>query len=1074
MIQTPRVKLVNSGITLSDIVNLVQGHGCNTPYCQRKNKATGLMECRFGFPHDKCDEAYVAKHPNHSYQNFFPARNDSLMNKYNRLVTMSWQANTDVSPCTSTTAVMEYVAKYAAKPERASLSYRELAQAIIPFVNEARPFQSLVMKLMNKLLGERDYSAQEVCHQLLGLPLKQASRTSVHVDMRPLNQQPRLTRIEDGEVRRGFTILEHYMRRPDSLDDVNLLTFLRMHKPQAPYNVRPQGKARIVNYFPRYPPTDVEDYRRSKLMFHHPFKAIEDLLFIEGTHDEPCRNFFEAYEVCHQRCNHEADGFDNALLEPEESVYEPTQDNLDDVALNNMDADWGELARQLLNQTGANGDAWDQLRYRPEDRVDWSDRVGKYPDLLIDWWKGMKVDHLAPPLVLPTTSYENLELKQRLLYDTVLNHYKSSAIGAKPAQLLLHLDGKAGTGKTTVVQALCNAVNDVARDYSRSSPILRAAPTGIAACNFGGSTLHSLFRFNVKSKSYQKLSPTHLRALQDKFRGVKYLIIDEKSMVSIRMLTWIHLRLEEIFPRSTVRYFPGVSIILAGDFFQLPPVAEKAIYNTSKPPSESSDVTLGKSLYKEFNRTITLDIIKRQTGNDAKSQAFRLALNNLRVNKVSRQDWALLTGRVRVKLQGNEDLIRFEDAIRIFAYKDDVKAYNHYRMAQLKRAVLLIKASHTGGVPAETASTDEAGNLHTVMPMSINARIMLRDNHWIERRLFNGSMATVRDMVWPVGADCDVDPPFALLVDFDEYNQEAPYVLKNPETGRSLVPIFRVKRDWVRSTVACTRTQFPITIAYAITVHKSQDLSVATAVLNPGKKQDFSPGLTYVAVSRVRTLDGLLIEEPFDLKRLKFKTTDTTIMRARDLAIREGQEIPLPLQYNDDGEDDDLPVFPASQHGRASQMSIPLLPSEPFAPSGELRSTITVPSEAAGTVILSDVAAPPFVPPPRPPLPRYVDGLLPRNLAQYNNVDEAQASQGDEGMSWFECVAPAPFCNRDPIPIAYRAFPGINICIWCNHRLGMDYPRRRMWCTNGQGHDVVRSEMNLVENTFCNTCEHAM
>jgi hypothetical protein len=113
--------------------------------------------------------------PSHSYMHFYPARNDQYLNKYNHLVTMGWQANTDVSPCTSTTAVMEYVFKYASKPEKASQSYRKLAQIVIPFVNEARPFQSMVTKLMNKLIGKRDYAAQEVCHLLLSLPLKQSS-----------------------------------------------------------------------------------------------------------------------------------------------------------------------------------------------------------------------------------------------------------------------------------------------------------------------------------------------------------------------------------------------------------------------------------------------------------------------------------------------------------------------------------------------------------------------------------------------------------------------------------------------------------------------------------------------------------------------------------------------------------------------------------------------------------------------------------------------------------------------------------------------------------------------------------
>jgi ATP-dependent DNA helicase PIF1 len=214
------------------------------------------------------------------------------------------------------------------------------------------------------------------------------------------------------------------------------------------------------------------------------------------------------------------------------------------------------------------------------------------------------------------------------------------------------------------------------------------------------------------------------------------------------------------------------------------------------------------------------------------------------------RDWQLLTTRVQAKLSPNE-VASFEDAIRIYALKDDVKTFNHYRLQQLRRPVLLVIASHTGGSATENANTDEGGNLHKDIPISINARIMLRENLWVERILFNGSMGTVRDIVWEVGADYKNDPPLALLIDFNDYDQSAPSLVTDLESGRVLVPIFRVKRDWVKGTVHCTRTQFPLAIAYAITIHKSQGLSVDRAVLNPGKKKDFAPGLTYVAISRV-------------------------------------------------------------------------------------------------------------------------------------------------------------------------------------------------------------------------------
>jgi ATP-dependent DNA helicase PIF1 len=147
-------------------------------------------------------------------------------------------------------------------------------------------------------------------------------------------------------------------------------------------------------------------------------------------------------------------------------------------------------------------------------------------------------------------------------------------------------------------------------------------------------------------------------------------------------------------------------------------------------------------------------------------------------------------------------------------------------------------------------------------------------------------MGIIRDIVWAEGADYQREPPLALLVDFDDYDQDAPSLVTDPESGHMLVPIFFVKRDWNKGTVHCTRTQFHLTIAYAITIHKSQGLSVYRAVLNPGKKKDFALGLTYVAILRVRSLPGIMFKEPFDFKRLKSSTSDITIMQAIDAEKR--------------------------------------------------------------------------------------------------------------------------------------------------------------------------------------------
>jgi hypothetical protein len=113
-------------------------------------------------------------------------------------------------------------------------------------------------------------------------------------------------------------------------------------------------------------------------------------------------------------------------------------------------------------------------------------------------------------------------------------------------------------------------------------------------------------------------------------------------------------------------------------------------------------------------------------------RGFHKALDNLHVIRVAKDNWALLSTHVRAKLEGNEFLFRFDDAMRIHAYKDGIKLYNHFRMRELGRPVLLVAASHTDGVTVERASTDEERNLHNEMPLSTNARVVLRENLWVE------------------------------------------------------------------------------------------------------------------------------------------------------------------------------------------------------------------------------------------------------------------------------------------------------------------------------------------------------
>jgi hypothetical protein len=144
---------------LSGIVSRVQKHHCSTTYCLRKNKLTGLVSCRFHFPWRLQNEPTLEKPPTSNFHRLFCRRNDSHLNPYNRLVSMAWLANTDISPCTGSKAVLEYLAKYVSKPEKQTESYEELMKRLLPSINTNRPVLSAVTKLMNQLIAEREWSA---------------------------------------------------------------------------------------------------------------------------------------------------------------------------------------------------------------------------------------------------------------------------------------------------------------------------------------------------------------------------------------------------------------------------------------------------------------------------------------------------------------------------------------------------------------------------------------------------------------------------------------------------------------------------------------------------------------------------------------------------------------------------------------------------------------------------------------------------------------------------------------------------------------------------------------------------
>ena len=270
--------------------------------------------------------------------------------------------------------------------------------------------------------------------------------------------------------------------------------------------------------------------------------------------------------------------------------------------------------------------------------------------------------------------------------------------------------------------------------------------------------------------------------------------------------------------------------------------------------TELSD--LGSVNYHLFDRAITLDQVMRQAGNDSAQQLFRNILMRLRNGELRVEDWKYLIQQTPVEV--DDDTSGFDEALRLFPTTSAVSEYNVTKLHSNDQPVAVIKAVHSGA-GAIKASADDAGGLEPVVCLAHGARVMLTTNLWVQVGLVNGAMGTVVAICYDDAGESPPRLPVAVTVRFDSFS--------GPTLSDGSVPITPLRRTWLSTDKTCSRLQLPLKLAWAVTIHKCQGMTLNKAVVDLGKKE-FSAGLTFVACSRVRQLKDLLFVTPFPFQRV--------------------------------------------------------------------------------------------------------------------------------------------------------------------------------------------------------------
>ncbi|XP_076872151.1 uncharacterized protein LOC143522232 [Brachyhypopomus gauderio] len=795
---------------------------------------------------------------------------DAWVNQYNRNLLNAWNANMDIQFVIDAYSCIVYIISYISKAEREMGLLLSHAQKEASQQGNLDAKQAL-RKLGSVFLHNREVSAQESVYRLTNMRLKEASRKvqfvptcdAIRMSL-PLNVIQRKAECLDKDSENIWmnSITDRYKGRPKSKDfeEMCLATFaseyrvLSKSEMSSPNTVKLDEGLGFVKKRSRTEPAVIRYARFSPTK--NPAKYYESILqlflphYLNSQLKPPTfQTHQEFYEGGFVKYSDNELVSVKAIVDTNMSKFEKEADSIDQ-------------AQEDLEVHGPMEDAWAQicpeteqerlecLENKCNDNTNMNENSDVIPDLLPKQTFSLDNNKHNLPKDAAMALLRSLNAKQSQIFYQIRHWCLQKLRGEHPDPFHVFISGPGGVGKSVLIKAIhyeaCRILSRLSQNPDETR-VLLTAPTGVSAYNIDAATIHTSLSIGTDTKlPYQPLGDEKINALRTKLGKLDILIIDEISMVDHKLLAYIHGRLRQIKQCGDYSAFGKVSIIAVGDFYQLSPVKGKSLY--SEP--------VGVNLWQNHFALAELTDIMRQ-----KDAAFAELLNRLR--KRQKCDPLLNTDINKLK-QCETGEGECTTNLHIYATNEEVDDHNRRMLQLICSETTVIEAQDYDRIPKTGRFQRVKGHhgnmcntcLSRSLHIGINARVMLLKNIDVSDGLVNGAFGTVNAIHVNAGEDF----PSKIYVTFDNERAGTAVKAKNQCLQPDLQKATPIEPDEERVTKSGgIRRQFPLKLAWACTIHKVQGLTVDKAVVS--LKKIFAPGQAYVALSRVTSLQGLIIQD---------------------------------------------------------------------------------------------------------------------------------------------------------------------------------------------------------------------